>query len=191
MNKKIILSWIAAGLAAVMSMGSMAGTVSLTPPNSYVNPGDPVNLALSLDFGSSEAVGYGGIDISFDPTLLAFGGFDFESGLANTQISALGSDGLNPGNQFFTVYFEAADIFTGLSGPVNIGNLALTTNNSFTGTTIVSFRDSVTQGGLRDTSGDLLPPFAGSASITAVPVPAAVWLMASGLLGMVGLSRRT
>ena len=53
--------------------------------------------------------------------------------------------------------------------------------------------------GINDTAGGAMqtgpfagatPAFNGTGSLTAVPVPAAAWLMGSGLLGLVGVARR-
>lgn len=71
-----------------------------------------------------------------------------------------------------------------------IGNAAVTPS-------LGNFPDSATENIWVDQNGDgatgigINPAFiAGSAQISAVPVPAAVWLFGSGLIGLVGIARR-
>lgn len=57
--------------------------------------------------------------------------------------------------------------------------------------TCIGQTDNTRFGGMQNGPfGGSVPGFNGTGSLTAVPVPAAVWLMGSGLLGLVGVARR-
>ncbi len=57
--------------------------------------------------------------------------------------------------------------------------------------TCIGNTDNVTFGGMQNGPfPGSVPGFNGNGSLSAVPVPAAVWLMGSGLLGLVGVARR-
>ena len=74
-------------------------------------------------------------------------------------------------------------VFTGLS---NYTFTAVKTTVPLS--TLITVGDSVLPGGGWSPAIDLYEP--GTVNISAVPVPAAVWLFGSGLLGLVGISRR-
>lgn len=187
-NKLIGVVW---GLGAV-SMLAVAGvanaaTVSLTPSVTNVAVGDIFSLTVQgSDF--VDGVSSGGVEISWDAnlvslvstlpdiqnSLLSNGFLDLGSSVAAADAVAVGGSfaGITgPSFDFVTLQFEALP--PAQQGPINLANSIF--------------------GDWQDINGQSLPGviFEGATiNTSAVPVPAAVWLFGSGLLGLVGVARR-
>lgn len=122
---------------------------------------------------------------TFDDSVLTSGSgtIDFSSGSGNTMT-------INVGTETFTA---SNDIGYGTSGgpTITLGSFSLSDFNFLaslgTNGAVADFSSSFTS---FDDFANLFGDWQTSVSITPVPVPAAVWLFGSGLLGLVGVARR-
>jgi hypothetical protein len=143
------------------------------------------------------AVGPGSVDVYFDtnPDYSFTGDSVFTDGASIISATISGGSGayLPAGQSGFsdiTLNVGAFGFDQNVYDPDTInggsGIFTLKVNNSGTGPTV-----GVTQVlGQTVTANDLLLEADGYVNLTAVPIPAAVWLFGSGLLGLVGIARR-
>ena len=175
------------GLGALLIAGQVsAATVSLTPSASTVNIGDALTLTVQgSDF--FDDVSSGSVTVTWDATAMtmtstvtevaasaAANGFviDFGTTLVPGQLDATYATFgvvMGPVFDFFSMDFIALG-----SSIVNIG---------------AGPGGDWQDGTLPLASPVIIDSYVG-ASVSAVPVPAAVWLFGSGLIGMVGIARR-
>jgi hypothetical protein len=169
------------GLAAAALSPAQAAMVYLSPPSQTVAVGATFSLNLLGDFtdlyGGSINLGYNGNLLQINSvTVDAITWEFFQDGGSQT---ATGANSVWSGIAFNT--FSAT---TKSGAAIPIATLSLTALAA--GTSTVSVLGSSQT---YDFNGALLSPSLGTASITA-PLPTAVWLFASGLLGLVGIARR-
>ena len=191
MKNKLIGKIIASLAFVACASVSQAATITVSPFSPAVNTGDVFNVSIvgtGFTDGSGGSSG-GGFSLAWDPSILTW------------QSSALTFSG----DQLF-----------GQPGVVDIaaGTWTNADVTSFNGTTLANFEIATVtfkatnlgvsptdvtiglfdNGSPRlwaDSDGliDVNPTFIGG-SVTVVPVPAAVWLFGSGLIGLIGVARR-
>jgi hypothetical protein len=172
--KKLACALVLSGFVGAVQ----AASVSLTPSSPSVNLNSTVSFDVILDF-SLTPVTSGNFNLNYDTTRLDLSSFSYKtiSGVTTWAVDTL-TDGV------------VKDIvFSGpISGPITLGTVTFLA----TGLGNANLLTVAAAPGFYDGGDYIIPGYGGaSAQISAVPVPAAVWLMASGLLGVVGLSRRT
>jgi len=181
----VLLFSTAASQASTISFGSTSVTAGLT---------DIITDDVLMDFTDDATLG-GGTDIFFDPTILSFQSFDFSSTTLalDSAFSRLPDADVLPGK----LEGMAFGNFGGLSGPGVIGTLTFQAIAIGDSALTMAVTTEALKGGdfiSNNTFGPQVVNF-GSAnvSVTAVPVPAAVWLFGSGLVGLAGVAtkRRT
>lgn len=189
----------AALLVGAMSSANAVENVFLTAPGP-VAPGSTINLSFDIDFTGMSTTG-GGTDLFFDPAV-----FDFVS----WTITSSNND------SFFTDQFPVQDCSTetcsanassgGMTpqvAHVSFGNFS----NPYSGMHVIGELVlqiaagaapgfyNIDMFGSNDASGEP-GPVAGDnvqylgGTVQVVPVPAAAWLMISGLAGLLGFARR-
>lgn len=173
--------WCAGAVLAVFTAVSQAATVSLSPLSQNVALGNPVSLLLNMDFTGDPTLG-GGVDIFYNSSLLSFVSFTFDSGLGDETSLRRLPDVLT--NELNGLAFNS---FTGLSGPSLVGTLTFNTIGA--GTALFTMADNDFPAGGFYSAATFDPQavtYQGvSVNVTAVPLPAAVWLMLSGM-GLIG-----
>lgn len=153
----------------------------------YTITGDVV---LGDEFGDLNAFGLTAGDTItatgiFDDSVLTAGSgiIDFSSGSGNTMT-------INVGTEIFTASNDTG-FGTGGGPNISLNSLSLTGFDfqAFIGTNgaAADFNSNFTS---FDDFGYLFGDWQTTVEITAVPVPAAVWLFGSGLLGLAGIARR-
>ena len=169
----MVLAWI---LPA--SSGAATVSVSFEPLDPTVILGDSFSVDIVADI-SDPILGWG-LDIGFDSTILSLTGTTIGS-LWQPAVAFDGDDlaGLafpdaisGPNVLLATLTFDAIDLGTsGLTASVTMGDLtegfALIAPGTFADLTVID------------------------GSVEVVPVPAAVLLFASGLIGLIGIGRRS
>jgi hypothetical protein len=179
------------GLAIYMSsiggaQASISPSLSLSAINPTVTAGSQATFELFMDFSGDPTLG-GGVDV-------VFGNFTNGNQLsfASYKPTALGDPALinvptvsTTGDRLEGITF--GDVTNGVSGPALVGTLVF--NTLVAGNYSLSLVDSGLAGGFFSTSGAPQTPVYTPASltVTAVPVPAAIWLMLSGLGGLSGM----
>ncbi len=175
------------GALALLGFGTMANaaTVSLTPSGDLlVLPGDVLTFQIDIDFTAEGGTLGGGFDLTYDASQLQL--VEFQS--AGLGDPAFGRDpDVTPGLLESWGVGDFAGIQAGTVGTVTFEVLAgATTSVVQLGPTMgiagpwVSAVDFVT----------IIEPDYGSATVTAIPVPAAVWFMLSGLGALFGMRRQ-
>lgn len=163
-------------LLCVLSAAASAVSISLSPLTSSVPLGNQVSLQLNMDFRADPTLG-GGVDITFDNSLLSFVSFTFDPTLGDDPSLRRQPDvtpglltGLGFGNS------------NGLSGPSVVGTLIF--NTLAPGVAQLSLADNASPAGpfySANTYNQQTVDYTGaSVSISPVPLPGAVWLLMSG-----------
>lgn len=184
MNMKLTKGLLALGVMFIASQVN-AATIALTPSVTTVNTGDAFSLTVvGSDFVTD--VSSGGVQLNWDPTLVTMtstvadlNASLFSNGLLDLGVTSVisgssvvvgGTFGTIPGTlfNFVTFNFQAIstaniDILNSAFGDWQDGAGQAVLDVNFVGATVL---------------------------VNAVPVPAAVWLFGSGLIGLVGIARR-
>ena len=195
MNMKIIAGML--GVVSLLTAGlANAATVSLSPSAQTVTDGDALSLAvIGSDF--PDGVNDGTITVTWDATILQ---------LETTQTDAIVDGALTTGITNIFVFDTSTPgqlDFTGGIGlgdaPVGQGGVEFTyLNLAFTAIATPGTDVDVGLGvsGLwQDGTFTPIPDadityIGATVTVNPVPVPPAVWLFGSGLLGLVGVARR-
>ena len=191
-NNRLVFGRLIFGLAFLMcSIGGVqaANSISLNAVSSPVTVGSQATFELWMDFTGDPTLG-GGVDVVFDNFIngnqLSFNSYNPEalgdSDLINIPVVSASGDRLE-GITF-------GDLTNGLEGPALVGTLLFDT--LVAGNYSLSPVNSDVAGGFFSISGAEQFPVYNSASLTVdpVPVPAAIWLMLSGLGGLSGMAFR-
>lgn len=194
--KKNFIFIIAVAFAFCMTVSAaQAGSVSLDPTSQNIAPGDTFFLDVVWDFAGDPTLG-GGWDVTFDDTLLNFGSYVWDpvtDAWFSRQDPAFSTDGTTG----LLFNFGAGD-FDGQagSGPLTVGRLTFTQAPSVVppDSTIISIGPTTGSAGpfvsaTTFVAYDPQPDFI-SANVNIVPIPGSILLLGSGVLGLVGLSRR-
>ena len=179
MKQNIAGCYVVLALMLAAPLGN-AATISLLPTTSTIAVGDVVRLDVVLDFGADRTLG-GEIDFNWDPTVLRFHGFTFDTSTIMDDPFFRRDGYLQPG------FLEAvgAGSFDGIDDGV-LGTISFEAIGL--GDTMVSMYDSGDPGPSWISSDDfvtaLVPDFI-DANITVdnvvVPLPAGVWLFLGAL----------
>lgn len=168
--------------------GANAATISLLPTSASAIPSEMLAFDLSIDFTGDPTVG-GGIDISFDTGLLSFQSFSTASSTLTLDASFTRSpDPVSTGLEGLA-FGSFSGLETGIVGTLTFQ--ALAEGNSALAMAVTS--DPLKGGDfISATSGEVqsVTFVETQVEISAVPLPAAVWLFGSGLIGLAGIARR-
>jgi hypothetical protein len=168
-----------------------ASTISLIPQDATPKLGASVSIDLLMDFSDNPTLG-GGLDIIYNATALDFLSFTFDStflGVTDSSFSCPGAASCPSIDQANTVFNIAFGNFSGLGGPYIVGTLIF--NTLTPGTSLLSTAETTGPAGPFVSVFTYQPQsvtYLGT-SITTVPIPAAIYLFASGLLGLFASSR--
>lgn len=166
---------------------TVAATISLLPSSHTIDFGDVVAVDLYIsDLGnlSSPSLGAFDVEITFNESILSFDSEIFGT-LLGSSIQSV--DTFTPGSiSLSEVSLESALTLDGLQ-PDSFLLSTLTFDSISWGTSVLGL-GSVNLG---DALGGALPnPFLESTSVTVVPLPASIWLLASAFAGLITCARR-
>lgn len=177
---------------ALAAPGTHAASISLDPVGSATGlVSDLVTFNLLANFDSTTTTG-GATDLFWDPSVLNLRGFEFDLGFGVPprdtafDVADLQSNGL------MSVGFGNLDGIT-LPTTTIIGSISFYLSGSPGSSSAITMGDSVKWGGFHDDTGaPISVSYTGStAGVSAVPVPAAVWLLGSGIAALFGVARRS
>ena len=205
MNMKIIAGML--GIVSLWTAGlANASTVSINPTDITVTEPTPVFANIAADF--SDVVGgtaQGGVSVFWDPTVLTLN--EAASGVSADIVSVLTAqfirDPLDVGFGFEVVDAAAGSLTFSFSlctltygcDALSVFNMYDLVFDTVAGSTNVDAGLSLIGDVFWNDTGTVMldpQPILSGATVTVnpVPVPAAVWLFGSGLLGLVGVARR-
>lgn len=190
-------------LLATLGMASFGNAYAIKlevqTDKSVVNRGDTVTASIvvsGLGGGAAPSIGGYDLELSYDPSLFSFNSATFGDPVLGNQLDLffgsfnIADDGFNLANSvnLFEVSFDdpldldmlQADTFTLVSVLFDVG--LLNTGVGIFGLSVNEVSDAFANSLAID---DLV-----DASVSVVPVPAAVWLFGSALLGLIGIGRR-
>jgi len=185
--------------AVLLSVGftpaADAFTLSLVPQTSTVGAGGTLSVdvvASDLGAGVAPSIGAYDLDLSFDPSVLSFDSFVLGTGLSVTGVASDHEGSVDGGlfSVFELSWEDTADLNALQADAFTLFTMTFNALNA--GTSLLSLHvNAVSTAEGADLFADALN--GASVSVTgapAVPVPAAVWLLLSGLAGMGALKRR-
>jgi hypothetical protein len=171
------------------STWSQAGSITLTPSQSNLNVGDVFTLTIA-GTGFTQGVIGGGLDLTFDPGLVLLGtttidpqwNFGTSPGDSTTAPGKISGMTFNLFPSSVTGDFKIATLtFSALkAGTTNFASMASSLFPFVDDTINVAVIDGIDFGSTQVTIADAAP----------VPVPAAAWLLLSGLATVGGIRRR-
>lgn len=178
---KLFAWFMSTALAAVLGGAAHAATVSVTPNNLGVLQGGQATFELVADFGSLSVLG-GAVDLTWDPAVITFDSFTFDPAMSARDPSFDIVENSSPSS-----LSVGLGNFSGLTlGPGTVlGSISFNVVGGLGSATQLTLADSQRFAGFFDTAGDpiLVDYSDATLTVTAVPLPAAGWL----LLGALGL----
>jgi len=186
MSKNHIFRLFIALVAALGLAPAFAATVSLIPlaTTVAVNELFTIDLFMNADDANGTHPGnYSGeVIIDFDPALLTFVGF------SEAMVSTTGTPVIDTTGVKTTVKLGFGTVSFGSSPDEGVIGTYTFRANSTTGAATVGVADGFPLNSFINGADEFFPSFVPT-SVTIVPVPAAVWLMLSGL-GLLGFASR-
>lgn len=182
--------WLYAGSSQASTFVNPGFSLTMVSISDITQIGNSVNVQIGISgLGGNLAPSLGAydLDLSFDPSHLAFTGAEFGDALLGNQLDLFnfggnlsGADLTDPGTvNFYEVSFDSV---------ADLNDLQV---NSFTLATlsfdVLDFGTSdltLSVNAFGDAEGNDLPVTTLSTSVTTVPLPSAIFLMASGLMGL-------
>jgi len=187
MNMKMKLTSGLLGVAALLiASQANAATISLTPSVTNVAVDDPFTLTVEGS-GFDTGVSSGGVVLSWDTNIVQLTSTEADINTSLLTNGFLGVVTLGAGTAELSGFSLA-----GLAGPgFNFASLDFvaipppgTTDVIVSASLFGDWQDLAGQAVIVDTFNSA------TVNVSAVPVPAAVWLFGSGLIGLVGIARR-
>lgn len=182
--------WLYAGSSQASTVVNPGFSLTMVSISDITQTGNNVNVQIGVSgLGGNLAPSLGAydLDLSFDPSHLAFTGAVFGDALLGNQLDLFnfggnlsGADLTDPGTlNFYEVSFDSVTDLNDLQA------------ESFTLATlsfdVLDFGTSdltLSVNAFGDAEGNDLPVTTLSTSVTTVPLPSAIFLMASGLMGL-------
>ena len=196
-NKQIGFCLIAI-LGLLQINAARAAVVGFDPVSQTVVQGNTASVDLVISGLGADILSGFDLEISYDDSILSFQSFTVGPG--PTGLDPFGLDGglfsfgaeLFPGTAFVQDLSLEPDATLQMFQPDSfiLGTIVFDTLS--TGTSALTFSSALLAGetgplGTFPLQADLLT---GSITVSAIPVPAAVWLFATGLIGLIGLAKR-
>jgi len=165
-----------------------AATVSFSDSTSIVNQGDI--FSLTVQGSGFDTISGGGLNLSFDASILQVNSVTINQTVFEFYIGGGTEEGILD-NSFGQLLNTSFNSFFGATGDFDIMDISFTaigsgvSNLNLSESQLWVFADEF--GGYY---GDQLIFETATVNVSAVPVPAAVWLFGSGLIGLAGFTRR-
>lgn len=175
---------------SIQSTQVQAALISFDPSSQSVELGDSVSVDLRISDLGDDSLGAFDIDIAFDDSILDFQSFTFGTGLDVSGLGSVNGFAVAGGDiNIFEISLDSpSDLNTFQPNDFVLGSFTFDTLSIGTSTL------DLTINALSDEFGFLLEAGAASGSIkvaaASVPAPAALWLFGTGLIGLIGFSRR-
>ncbi|MDH3387883.1 MAG: hypothetical protein OEN02_08240 [Gammaproteobacteria bacterium] len=169
--------------------------LSFDPSDQTVQLGNPVSVDLRIsDLGDDILTGFD-LDISFDDSILGFQSFTFGTGLDVFGLGFNFTDVMDLGGGVVNVFELSLDFDLDLMlfqpDDFVLGTFDFSTLSLGTSALDISFAllsgEYDAFGFATELHADLR---AGSVTVSVIPVPAAVWLFGTGLVGLIGFGKR-
>ena len=177
------------GLALLWNAQASAASVYVTPAATSVGLGTDVSVTIDFD-GFVDYLTGGGFTIGFNSSVLQVASFTWDADFSDPFFSFVGAID----NVAGTITDSTFASFT--SGPVGtVATIVFSTVG--TGVSDILLMDTSDPVGLGQWADGFTPLFVAdgsltltSAQVSVVPIPPAIWLLGSGLIGLFGLGRR-
>jgi hypothetical protein len=182
--KKVLL---ATALTLVMAASAQAASLSFSPVTSTITVGDPVSVDINISGLESVDLAGFDLDVTYDDSVLSYTDYTLYDGLGDIS-SGEADDWSNGDDGSGTVNLAELSYLSDLSGQSDFFTLATIT---FDGLAVGNSALEFAYVDLGDGLGDPIQNVSlGTADVNVVPVPAAVWMLGSGLVGLMGIRRK-
>ena len=191
MLKKQFFVCLIAVLGFLQLGTATAALVSFSPSSQSVAEGDNVSVDLRISGLGDDILAGFDLNISFDDSILGFQSFTFGTGL---DLFGFGSiqdvDDFLPGLvNVAEISFESDDDLKALQ-PNDFILGTFTFSALSIGTSALSITAPLFGGALVGENASELDMQVQDGSVSVVPIPAAIWLFGTGLIGLLGYSKR-
>lgn len=192
------ISMLSAALLLGMGLAPAAGafTLSVVPQSPSVNVGDTVSVdvvASDLVSGGAPSLGAYDLNLSFDSSVLSFSGITFGTGLSVTGVPSIVQDfvlGTGLVNPFEVSLEDTADLNALQAGAFTLFTISFNAAQAGTSSLSLGVSSLSTAEGTALSADALNGASISVAGAPAVPLPAAAWLLLSGVAGLGSLVRR-